>query len=49
MCLAFTSPDDAKEYLDMGVRHFNMGVDISDLYSYWNKNGEELRKAVQGA
>ena len=44
-----TTPDDAKEYLDMGVRHFNMGVDISVLYSYWNTSGEELKKAVEGA
>ena len=43
-----TSPDDAKEYLDMGVKHFNMGVDISVLYSYWKSNGEALRKMVEG-
>ena len=43
------SPDDAKEYLDMGVRHFNMGVDISILHSWWRGNGEELRKTVEGA
>ena len=42
------SPDEAKEYLDMGVRHFNMGVDISVLYGWWKGNGEELRKAVEG-
>jgi 4-hydroxy-2-oxoheptanedioate aldolase len=44
-----SSPDDAKEYLDMGVRHFNMAVDISILSSFWQKNGEALRKAVEGA
>ena len=43
------SPDDAKEYLDMGVRHFNMAVDISILYSFWQNNGEALRKVVEGA
>lgn len=43
------SPDDAKAYLDMGVTHFNMGVDISVLHSWWKGNGEELRKAVDGA
>ena len=41
-----TAPDQAKEYLDMGVRHFNMGVDISILHSWWRSNGEELREAV---
>lgn len=40
------SPDEAKEYLDMGVRHFNMAVDISILYSWWKSNGEKLRKAL---
>jgi 4-hydroxy-2-oxoheptanedioate aldolase len=40
------SPDDAKEYLDMGVKHFNMGVDISVLHNWWKSNGEELRKAI---
>jgi len=42
------SPDQAKEYLDMGVRHFNMGIDISILHSWWRGSGEELRKAVEG-
>jgi 4-hydroxy-2-oxoheptanedioate aldolase len=42
------TPDDAKEYLDMGVKHFNMGVDISVLHGWWKTNGEELRKAVEG-
>lgn len=42
------TPDDAKEYLDMGVKHFNMGVDISLLHSWWKTNGEALRKAVEG-
>ena len=42
------TPDDAKEYLDMGVKHFNMGVDISVLHSWWKSNGEALRKAVEG-
>lgn len=41
------SPGEAKEYLDMGVKHFNMGVDISVLHGWWKNNGEELRKAVE--
>jgi len=36
-------PDQAKYYLDMGVRHFNLGVDLSILYNWWKKNGETLR------
>jgi 4-hydroxy-2-oxoheptanedioate aldolase len=43
------SPDQAKEYLDMGVRHFSIGTDISILYSWWKDNGEQLRNAIAGA
>ena len=43
------SPDQAKRFLDMGVRHFNIGTDISILYSWLKENGEGLRKAVEGA
>lgn len=42
-----SSPDEAKEYLDMGVRHFNMGVDISILHSWWKSNGEKVRRAME--
>jgi 2-keto-3-deoxy-L-rhamnonate aldolase RhmA len=44
-----SSPAEAKDYLDMGVKHFNMGVDISILHSWWKSNGEELKKAVESA
>jgi len=43
------SPDQAKRYLDMGVRHFSIGTDIFVLYTYWKENGEKLRKALEGA
>ena len=43
------SPDQAKEYLDMGVRHFSIGTDVSILYSWWKDNGEQLRNAIAGA
>jgi 4-hydroxy-2-oxoheptanedioate aldolase len=42
------SPDQAREYLDMGVRHFSIGTDISILYSFWQQNGDEMRKAMEG-
>ena len=41
--------DEAKEYLDMGVRHFSVGTDIRILYSFWRKEGEALAKALEGA
>jgi 2-keto-3-deoxy-L-rhamnonate aldolase RhmA len=43
------SPDEAKYYLDLGVRHFCMGWDFSVLYRWWRTNGEALRALVPGA
>ena len=40
--------DQAKYYQDLGVRHFNIGTDISILHNWWKTNGEELRKVVTG-
>lgn len=42
------SPDQAKYYLDLGVQHFNIGTDITILHQWWQSNGDELRKAVEG-
>jgi 2-keto-3-deoxy-L-rhamnonate aldolase RhmA len=43
------SVDQAQYYLDLGVRHFNLGVDLSILYGWWKQNGEDLRGVVAGA
>ena len=43
------SPDDAKYYLDLGVRHFCMETDIMILFNWLKTNGEELRKALDGS
>jgi 2-keto-3-deoxy-L-rhamnonate aldolase RhmA len=43
------SPDQAKEYVDMGVRHFSIGTDMAILYGWWKENGEKLKKAIEGA
>lgn len=40
------TPDQAKAYMDMGVKHFSIGTDIAILYSWWMKSGEEMRKAM---
>ena len=42
------SADGAKRFLDMGVRHFCIGTDISILYGWWRKHGDGLRKALEG-
>ena len=40
------SVDEAKKYLDMGVKHFSIGTDISILHDYWKQNGDELRSII---
>lgn len=40
------SVDEAKRFLDMGVRHFNLNMDIFILFNFWKTNGEALRKVV---
>ena len=37
-----------KEYLDMGVRHFSVGTDISILYDFWRTEGELIARALEG-
>ncbi len=43
------SPDQAKYYLDLGVRHFCIGTDLFILYQWLKENGTELRKVVEGS
>jgi 2-keto-3-deoxy-L-rhamnonate aldolase RhmA len=38
--------DQAKTYLDLGVRHFSIGIDISILYNWLKHNGEDLRRVI---
>ena len=40
--------DEAKRFLDMGVCHFNLNMDIFILFNFWKTNGEALRKVVEG-
>ena len=42
------SVDQAKYYLDMGVRHFNLGYDFYTFREWWRSNGESMRKALEG-
>lgn len=43
------SVDQAKYYLDLGVRHFNIGTDLAILHNWWKTNGDELRKVITDA
>ncbi len=41
--------DQAKYYLDLGVRHFCIGTDVNILFNWWKEHGDNLRKAVESA
>ena len=43
------SPEQAKRYLDMGVKHFCMGTDVSILMSWFRSQGEEMKKVLETA
>ena len=40
-------PDDAKRYLDMGVKDFCLGTDVVVWMQWLKKNGEEMKKALE--
>ena len=37
------SPNDAKKYLDMGVKHFCIGWDVSILFNWFKEAGQAMR------
>ncbi len=41
--------DDARYYLDLGVRHFCIGTDVHILHGYWQREGDDIRKALDGS
>src|SRR5207253_4256619 len=38
-----THPEEAKRYLDMGVKHFCIGTDVSILFHWFVQNGKAMR------
>lgn len=40
------TPDQAKYYLDLGVRHFCLGDELRTNINYWTKAGGELKKLL---
>lgn len=40
-------PDDVEYYLNLGVHHFNLGIDLNILHNWWWKNGEIVRKIIE--
>jgi 4-hydroxy-2-oxoheptanedioate aldolase len=39
-------PDQARRYLDMGVRHFCMGWDVGILFDWFKSQGAGIRAMV---
>jgi 4-hydroxy-2-oxoheptanedioate aldolase len=39
-------PDEAKPYLDLGVKHFCIGTDVSILFDWFRHNGQVMRKTL---
>lgn len=42
------SVDQAKYYLDLGVRHFCLGTDITILFNWLKDHGDALRQELEG-
>jgi 4-hydroxy-2-oxoheptanedioate aldolase len=40
------APEDAQYYMDLGVRHFNLNVDLWILLNWWTANGKALREKM---
>jgi 4-hydroxy-2-oxoheptanedioate aldolase len=38
-----SSPEDARRYLDMGMKHFCIGTDVSILFDWFKKSGRMMR------
>jgi 2-keto-3-deoxy-L-rhamnonate aldolase RhmA len=41
------SVEQAKRFLDLGVKHFCIGTDLVILSQWWRKSGDDLRKLVE--
>jgi 4-hydroxy-2-oxoheptanedioate aldolase len=39
-------PEDAQKYLDMGVKHFCIGWDVSILFQWFTANGKAMRQLL---
>jgi len=40
------SPKEAERYIELGVRDFCIGTDMSILYNWCRENGGELRRIL---
>ena len=40
-------PDEAKEYLELGVKHFSIGTDVSILFNWFKESGGAMKQLLQ--
>ncbi len=45
--IEINSPEAAKYYLDLGVKHFCVGTDLYILYDWMKKTGDGMRKVLE--
>jgi hypothetical protein len=43
------TPADAQRYLDVGVKHFCIGTDMSILWAWFKENGRAMREVLSAA
>lgn len=39
-------PEEARKYIELGVRNFSLNTDISVLYDWWRSKGSDLKKII---
>ena len=44
-----SEPDQAARFLEMGVRHFCIGWDVTILHAAWRANGDGMRALLESA
>lgn len=42
------NPQDAEEYLNLGVKHFCLGTDVTTIYNWSKENGSRVRDMFKG-
>ena len=43
------SPEDAEYYLNLGVKHFSMGIDVRTLLEWYQESGARMRDILRSA
>lgn len=41
-------PEEARRYIELGVRNFSLNTDVTILYDWWKYSGGELKKILSG-